>query len=89
LKFSITGSFDAGLGYNADLFPTQIRWAAIGTAFTFGSSDSVRAGDRRLDREAHCKRHECCPVQFNLAIVYNCTTQPDRCRLGDCITSPR
>jgi len=33
----------------------------------------------------HCKRHECCPVEFNLAIVYNCTTQPDGCRLGDCI----
>jgi fucose permease len=38
LNFLITGSFGAGLGYNTELFPTQIRGAAVGTAFTFGSA---------------------------------------------------
>jgi hypothetical protein len=38
LNFLITGSFGAGLGYNTELFPTQIRGTAIGTAFTFGSA---------------------------------------------------
>src|SRR5467141_5245988 len=34
-----------------------------------------------------CKRHECCPIQFNLAIVHNCATQPDGCCVRDCITT--
>jgi hypothetical protein len=38
LNFLITGSFGAGLGYNTELFPTQIRGTAVGTAFTFGSA---------------------------------------------------
>src|SRR3989440_10606846 len=33
LNFLITGSFGAGLGYNTELFPTQIRGTAVGTAF--------------------------------------------------------
>src|SRR5271169_2874130 len=35
----------------------------------------------------HRKWHERCPVKFNLAIVDNGTTQPDRCRVSDCITT--
>src|SRR5207248_2317579 len=31
LNFLITGSFGAGLGYNTELFPTQIRGTAVGT----------------------------------------------------------
>ena len=38
LNFLITGSFGAGLGYNTELFPTQIRGTAVGAAFTFGSA---------------------------------------------------
>jgi len=38
LNFLITGSFGAGLGYNTELFPTQIRGTAVGSAFTFGSA---------------------------------------------------
>ena len=38
LNFLITGSFGAGLGYNTELFPTQIRGTAVGVAFTFGSA---------------------------------------------------
>jgi MFS family permease len=38
LNFLITGSFGAGLGYNTELFPTQIRGMAVGAAFTFGSA---------------------------------------------------
>jgi MFS family permease len=38
LNFLITGSFGAGLGYNTELFPTQIRGIAVGAAFTFGSA---------------------------------------------------
>ena len=36
LNFLITGSYGAGLGYNAELFPTQIRGTAVGAALTFG-----------------------------------------------------
>jgi len=32
----ITGSFGTGLGYTAELFPTQIRGTAVGASFTFG-----------------------------------------------------
>lgn len=35
-NFLITGSFGTGLGYTAELFPTQIRGAAVGSSFTFG-----------------------------------------------------
>jgi MFS family permease len=35
-NFLITGSFGTGLGYNAELFPTQIRGTAVGAAFTVG-----------------------------------------------------
>jgi len=34
-NFLITGSYGTGLGYNAELFPTQIRGTAIGAALTF------------------------------------------------------
>ncbi len=36
-NFLITGSFGAGLGYNVELFPTQIRGTAVGAAFCIGS----------------------------------------------------
>jgi MFS family permease len=35
-NFLITGSFGTGLGYTAELFPTQIRGTAVGASFTFG-----------------------------------------------------
>ena len=35
-NFLITGSFGTGLGYTAELFPTQIRGAGVGASFTFG-----------------------------------------------------
>lgn len=35
-NFLILGSFGAGLGYTTELFPTQIRGAAVGAAYTFG-----------------------------------------------------
>jgi MFS family permease len=34
----ITGSFGAGLGYNTELFPPQIRGTAVGAALTFGTA---------------------------------------------------
>jgi MFS family permease len=43
LNFLITGSFGSGLGYNTELFPTQIRGTAVGTAFTFGSAGAALA----------------------------------------------
>ena len=43
LNFLITGSYGAGLGYNTELFPTQIRGTAIGAAFTFGSAAGALA----------------------------------------------
>jgi len=43
LNFLITGSFGAGLGYNTELFPTQIRGTAVGTAFTFGTAAAASA----------------------------------------------
>jgi MFS family permease len=43
LNFLITGSFGAGLGYNTELFPTQIRGTAVGVAFTFGSAAAASA----------------------------------------------
>ncbi|HEX5213409.1 MAG TPA: MFS transporter, partial [Pseudolabrys sp.] len=35
-NFLILGSFGTGLGYTAELFPTQIRGTAVGAAYTFG-----------------------------------------------------
>ena len=35
-NFLITGSFGTGLGYTAELFPTQIRGTGVGASFTFG-----------------------------------------------------
>jgi putative MFS transporter len=35
-NFLILGSFGTGLGYTAELFPTQIRGAAVGAAYTIG-----------------------------------------------------
>jgi MFS family permease len=43
LNFLITGSFGAGLGYNTELFPTQIRGTAVGAAFTFGTAAASTA----------------------------------------------
>src|SRR5215472_246276 len=43
LNFLITGSYGSGLGYNTELFPTQIRGTAVGTAFTFGSAGGALA----------------------------------------------
>jgi MFS transporter, AAHS family, cis,cis-muconate transporter len=43
LNFLITGSFGAGLGYNTELFPTQIRGTTVGMAFTFGSAAAASA----------------------------------------------
>ncbi len=36
-NFLITGSFGSGLGYCTELFPTEIRGTAVGSAFTLGS----------------------------------------------------
>jgi MFS family permease len=35
-NFLITGSFGTGLGYTAEIFPTQIRGQGVGASFTFG-----------------------------------------------------
>jgi MFS family permease len=35
-NFLITGSFGTGLGYTAEIFPTQIRGTAVGATFTIG-----------------------------------------------------
>src|SRR5499425_1716900 len=43
LNFLITGSYGSGLGYNTELFPTQIRGTAVGTAFTFGTAAASTA----------------------------------------------
>ena len=43
LNFLITGSYGSGLGYNSELFPTQIRGTAVGAAFTFGSAGGALA----------------------------------------------
>jgi fucose permease len=43
LNCLITGSYGSGLGYNTELFPTQIRGTAVGTAFTFGSAGGALA----------------------------------------------
>jgi MFS family permease len=37
-NFLITGSFGSGLGYTTEIFPTEIRATAVGTAYTFGSA---------------------------------------------------
>jgi MFS family permease len=42
-NFLITGSFGTGLGYNTELFPTQIRGTAVGAAFTFGTMGGALA----------------------------------------------
>src|SRR6516165_12610311 len=34
-----------------------------------------------------CQRHECRPVQFNLAILDNDTTRADGSRLADCVAT--
>ena len=34
-----------------------------------------------------CKRHECCPVQFDLAVLDNDTARADGSRLGDCVAT--
>ena len=39
----ILGSFGAGLGYTAELFPTQIRGTAVGAAYTFGTAAGATA----------------------------------------------
>lgn len=36
-NFLITGSFGTGLGYTAELFPTEIRGRGVGASFTFGT----------------------------------------------------
>ncbi|MGH7089559.1 MAG: MFS transporter [Stellaceae bacterium] len=36
VNFLVTGSFGTGLGYTAELFPTQIRGRGVGASFTFG-----------------------------------------------------
>jgi len=43
LNFLITGSYGSGLGYNTELFPTQIRGTAVGAAFTLGSAGAASA----------------------------------------------
>ena len=43
LNFLITGSFGAGLGYNTELFPTQIRGTAVGAVVTFGGAAASSA----------------------------------------------
>jgi MFS family permease len=43
LNFLITGSFGAGLGYNTELFPTQIRGIAVGAVVTFGGAAASSA----------------------------------------------
>jgi MFS family permease len=35
-NFLITGSYGAGLGYTAEIFPTQIRGTAVGAAYAIG-----------------------------------------------------
>ena len=35
-NFLITGSFGTGLGYTAEIFPTQIRGTAVGATFAIG-----------------------------------------------------
>jgi len=42
-NFLILGSFGAGLGYTAELFPTQIRGTAVGAAYTFGTAAGATA----------------------------------------------
>jgi MFS family permease len=42
-NFLITGSFGTGLGYNTELFPTQIRGTAVGAALTFGTAGGALA----------------------------------------------
>jgi MFS family permease len=37
-NFLITGSFGTGLGYTAELFPTQIRGTAVGASFACGTA---------------------------------------------------
>jgi hypothetical protein len=50
---------------------------------------TVERAEDKLDRRipAHCKGHECCPIHFDLAIVDDCTTQPDGRCSSDCITT--
>jgi MFS transporter len=66
LNFPITGSFGAGLGYNTELFPPQIRGTAVGAAFTFGSAlGRVLLCHRRLDCDVPLDRGSAstsCPI---------------------------
>jgi len=43
VNFLVLGSFGAGLGYTAELFPTQIRGTAVGAAYTFGTAAGATA----------------------------------------------
>jgi AAHS family cis,cis-muconate transporter-like MFS transporter len=43
LTFLKTRTYGSGLGYNTELFPTQIRGTAVGAAFTFGSAGGALA----------------------------------------------
>jgi len=43
VNFLILGSFGPGLGYTAELFPTQIRGTAVGAAYTFGTAAGATA----------------------------------------------
>jgi MFS family permease len=42
-NFLVLGCFGAGLGYTAELFPTQIRGTAVGAAYTFGTAAGATA----------------------------------------------
>jgi MFS family permease len=43
VTFLILGSFGAGLGYTAEIFPTQIRGTALGASYTFGTAAAATA----------------------------------------------
>src|SRR5208282_492260 len=50
---------------------------------------TIERAEHKVHRRilTHRKWHECCPVEFDLAIVDNGTAQPDRCRVSDCVTT--
>jgi putative MFS transporter len=43
VNFLMLGSFGPGLGYTAELFPTQIRGTAVGASYTFGTAAGATA----------------------------------------------
>lgn len=43
VNFLVLGSFGPGLGYTAELFPTQIRGTAVGASYTFGTAAGATA----------------------------------------------